>query len=243
LPIPGTAEKQLMNWRQRVKWHLRGKSFPNDAANNYRWIKMASRRGLLDIVITSTAYGCRFLHEQGIPAHFIPLGYHSVFGGDLQLERDVDVLWLGGMTIYRRRYLNRLGKELRVRGVKFLDRRGYQKGVWGEERTRLLNRAKVMPHICAIPPQFPGLRFVLGAANKALIISEPVYDSSPFIPGKHFVVGPVEALPDLIDYYLQHEDERLAIVNEAYTFVTQEHTMHRSVTRLLELITSQELTP
>jgi hypothetical protein len=43
-------------------------------------------------------------------------------------------------------------------------------------------------------------------------------------------------MPSLIRHYLAHEDERQLIVNQAHRFITQELTMERSVSRILDLI-------
>lgn len=46
-------------------------------------------------------------------------------------------------------------------------------------------------------------------------------------------------MPDKIAYYLQHEDEREAIVEETHAFVTREHTMGRVVSRLVSLMRAE----
>jgi spore maturation protein CgeB len=73
-------------------------------------------------------------------------------------------------------------------------------------------------------------------ANKALVISEPIYNSAPYIPGKHYISATIEEMPEVIAYYLAHDHEREYIANEGHRFVTQEVTMARSVSQILELI-------
>jgi spore maturation protein CgeB len=84
--------------------------------------------------------------------------------------------------------------------------------------------------------EFSGLRMIHGMANRAMVISEPMYKPDPYLPGQHFVSAPVEQMPDAIRYYLTHEREREEIATAGHQFVTQELTMERSLTRILELI-------
>jgi spore maturation protein CgeB len=63
-----------------------------------------------------------------------------------------------------------------------------------------------------------------------------MYKPDPFVPGRHYVSATVEEMPDVIRYYLAHDDERQRIVDEGYRLVTQEATMANSVRRLMELI-------
>ena len=76
----------------------------------------------------------------------------------------------------------------------------------------------------------------MGGANKTLVISEPMYNPSPYVPGKHYVSATIGEMPEAIRYYLSHDDEREHIVKEAHRFVTREMTAARSIARILALI-------
>jgi hypothetical protein len=73
-------------------------------------------------------------------------------------------------------------------------------------------------------------------ANRALVVSEPIYRPTPFIPGEHYVEAEVCDMPATLDYYRTHRDERDRIVDRAYRFVTEELTMESSVSRILSLV-------
>ena len=107
---------------------------------------------------------------------------------------------------------------------------------WGENRTRLLNRTKIFLNVQRFTGEFSGLRLALGLANKALVISEPMYNPAPYVPGKHYVSATIEEMPEVIDYYLTPDGERERLVNEGHRLVTQEVTMKQSVSRMLVLI-------
>ncbi|HEV8714745.1 MAG TPA: hypothetical protein VGX03_18185 [Candidatus Binatia bacterium] len=78
-------------------------------------------------------------------------------------------------------------------------------------------------------------------ANKALVISKPIYNPAPYIPGKHYISAPIEAMPGIIRYYLAHDDEREYVANGGHRFVTQELTMDRGVSRVLGLLREQTI--
>jgi hypothetical protein len=76
-------------------------------------------------------------------------------------------------------------------------------------------------------------------ANKALVISEPMYNPAPYVSGKHYITATIEEMPEVIRYYLAHEDERQALVEDAYQLVTQEVTVEHALSRILALIKPQ----
>jgi hypothetical protein len=111
--------------------------------------------------------------------------------------------------------------------------------LWGEARTALLNRVKILLNIPRFTGEFAALRFILGMANGALVVTEPVYDPFPFVAGRHFVSASMEEIPAVVLHYLQSEEQRRQIADQAYAFVTEELTMERSIARLLDLITAK----
>ena len=78
------------------------------------------------------------------------------------------------------------------------------------------------------------MRLVLALANGAMVVAEPCYRPDPFVPGVHYAEAPVEELPDLIRYYLEHDDERERIVAAGHRLVTEELTFARSRSRSSE---------
>lgn len=206
-----------------------------DVYTNYFQLRCLVRKGFPDLLVVSTQGRREFLAERGITAHWVPLGYYPPeHGYDMGLVRDIDVLFLGALNIPRRK---RLIKRLRRRGVK-LEAMGSwsDPAYWGENRTRLLNRTRIFLNLQRFPGEFSGVRLALGLANKTLIISEPMYNPAPYVPGRHYISATIEEMPEIITYYLTHDQEREHIVNEGHRFVTQEMTMARSVSRILELI-------
>jgi hypothetical protein len=206
----------------------------NDIYTNYRVLKQLSAKGVVDLLAASTPARVEFLAERNIHAHYLPLGYNADHGYDMKLARDIDVLFLGDRRPFRRRWLI---SRLRRRGIKVIEAGDWaDPAYWGENRTRLINRSKIYLNVQRFPGEFSGLRLVIGMANKALVVSEPMYSPAPFVPGKHYVSATVEEMPHVIEYYLAHDAERERIVSEGHNLVTEHLPLSRSVHQLLELM-------
>src|SRR4051812_327775 len=125
-----------------------------------------------------------------------------------------------GQWRHRDRLLTKLLEDLSRRGI------AVQRfdNLWGQERIEVLNRTRILLNLLRHPRDFTGHRLLLGAANKALVVSEPM-DDEPLQPGRHMIQAPVEELADRIVYYLEHEDERRRITEAAYELATTRLTM------------------
>jgi len=143
------------------------------------------------------------------------------------------VLFLGDLRVRRRkqilRRLKRDGLHVHAAGS-YSDRR-----YWGEGRTQLLNRAKILLNLPRHSGLLADLRLILGMATGALVISEPVYLPDPYLPGKHYVEAPTEEMAETSQLYLADEEARRRITDAGYTFVTEELTWKNSFADLLSL--------
>ncbi|MDZ7638930.1 MAG: glycosyltransferase [Bryobacterales bacterium] len=208
-----------------------------DVYTNWFTLRELHRQALPDVLVVSAPGRHAFLSERGIPSHFVPLGYAAEMGRDLGLERDIDVLFLGALDVPRR---NRILKSLRGQGVNVTAVGDWKNpAYWGENRTALLNRAKILLNVPRTAGEYSGLRILLGMANKALVISEPIWDPAPYVPGRHFLMAPVDEMAGLVRRYLTDETARAAVVDEAYRTAIGEFTMERSVERILQIVASR----
>jgi spore maturation protein CgeB len=73
-------------------------------------------------------------------------------------------------------------------------------------------------------------------ANGALVMSEPVYNPSPFVSGEHFVSASLDEMPVAIERYLNDDDERARIARAGHQFVKSELTMQKSLDAIFQLI-------
>jgi hypothetical protein len=234
LPVPRTSgfPRERLTPRQLARSLVR-RDGANDVYTNARAIVRLAREGLPDVLAVISGERAAYLAERGIVSHVVPLGYEPGLGRDLGDERDIDVLMLGELTPRRRRAV----RDLRARGVEIAALGSWtDPALWGESRTRLLNRVRIDFNISRTPGSFPGLRFLIALANGALPVSEPLLDPRPFVAGEHFVQAPLAELPATIRRYLEREEERRAIVARGRALLLGELTLARSLARLLSLL-------
>ena len=236
LPPPKTAQLPWprLNWWEAGKFLLRN-SQTTDVYTNYLGVRRWKKNGLPDVLVGATPGRCEFLNERGMPAEWVPMGYEpSWYGHDLDLSRDIEVLFLGALDVPRR---NRILRRLRNQGIPICAVGSYvDPNCWGDQRTTLLNRTKILLNLARTRGEFPDHRLILGMANKALVVSEPIYRPAPFVPGCHFISVSIEEMPEKIRYYLTHDEERVSITERAYDLVTKDVTMERSIGQILALI-------
>jgi hypothetical protein len=236
-PRPGSGYKSDRLHLHEIKKILLRDPRATDPYTNSLRIRRLQKYGLPDILAVSSRSWQQYLASRGIKSHFIPFGYKADRHGRLLgLPRDIDVLFLGTAQTSRRK---RLLKQLRTAGIDVrAEGRWDERGTWGEYRTNLLNRTKILLNLQRHPGELAGMRMILGMSNGALIISEPIDRSQPYLAGKHYVESPAWKMPEVIRYYLEHADEREEITREAHRFVVEKLTMKASVNRILELAQS-----
>jgi hypothetical protein len=232
---PPRASGQLWPWldhKEVFKILIRSPR-ATDPYTNYWVLRRLHERGLPDCLFASTAERVEFLQERGIPAEHLPMGHTPGQGRDLGLERDIDALFLGAITARRSLQIARLRRH----GVNVTALGDWHNPeFWGESRTRLINRAKIFLNVPRFAGQFALLRFALGACNKALVVSEPLYNSAPFVPGEHYVVATYPEMPGVIQFYLAHEEERRKIAENGYHLTVNKCLLSHSIDRLADRI-------
>jgi hypothetical protein len=234
LPMPRAcgARAQPLTVRELGKIVLRDRRV-NDHYSNARFLRRLAQAGFVDALAVATGAYQAYLAEQGIPVHRVPLGYHASQGRLLDLERDVDVLFLGETRMRRRQ---RILRRLRQEGVNVTVLGDYSDpDLWGESRTTLLNRTKIMLHIPRLEGHCSDIRMNISMACGALLVSEPLCLPDPFMPGVHHVEAPLDELAAAIRRNLDDEQARRAIADRAHAFLTKELTLEQSFARLLAL--------
>ena len=237
LPDPDTPEPVL--WALLLKNWLEarrsGGRYGNSRAANYHTIRKATRLGLFDQVFAFTPRKAQFLQQHGVPAEYLPAGYHPIWGTPGSEERDIDVLFLGEVLDDRRGHIVKAVRAaLERENVALKTMYDFNPiGLWGEERNALLRRSKIYLSVYRHAQDFSGTRFCLGMGNGALIVSEPIADPYPFVPGRHFVQAAVPDLGRTILTYLRDEAGRVRICREATRLITEEYTMLASAQRIV----------
>lgn len=225
------TDRALEPYRTRMPHNLRKAFFRGHRLRVFGELRWVQQQGVLDVFAVTSAERAAFYRRHGFDPVLAPLGYHPVYGNDLGLHRDIPVAFLGNMDSPRRkRLLQPILHVLQQHGVSV----DFKAGLYGDERTRYLNRVQILLNILRAPQDYVGQRFVLGAANKALVVTEPVSSDEAFKADEHLVVAGLSSMAETVLHYLKNPDERTPIVDRAHRFVTQELTIQKSVARILE---------
>ena len=199
----------------------------------------AYQRGWLSLLVDFSAIYATLHSAHGLPTLAVPWGAIPGWSADLGLERDIDVLWMGARATHRRSaLLDRVRDDLRRRGIEmYVADNEEHPFIFGEERTRILNRAKVTLNLTRTWYDDNFLRFPIVMPNRSLVVSEPLLAHSPdYVAGTHYVVAPSARLADTVAHYLAQPDERQRLVDNAYALVTQTLTLKNCVARIMAAV-------
>jgi len=199
----------------------------------------AQRRGWLDIFADTSEVYAEMHRRHGLPTIVAHWGATPQWYKDLGLERDIDVLWMGTRGTKRRStILDQVRSELESKRIRMHVADGKENPfIFGDERIYYLNRSKITLNITRTWYDDNYSRMALAAPNRSLIVSEPVLPHCPsFIAGTHYVSVPVEALAETILYYLNNQEERLRIVDNAYHLVTNKLVFRESIKSIMDAV-------
>lgn len=197
----------------------------------------AHQRGWIDVFADISDVYAQIFRSRGIPAVAAPFGGSQEWYAELGLCRDIDVLWMGKRATHRRsKLLDQVRAALRARGVDmYVIDNEERPFIFDEERTHLLNRTKITLNLLRTWYDENSLRICIAAANRSLVISEPLLPHVPhYQAGNHIVTAPVEQLADTIMYYLEHESERQRIAENGHQLVTTRLTMDYSIKTIMK---------
>ena len=185
------------------------------------WLRDAD---VLSLLVVSSPWIANYLKQKGFdPFNPAGPGYYPDWGADLNMERDIPVLWIGKIaTARRRRMLNAISSELQKRNLDLMMVDGeHHPYVFGHERTILLNRTKIVLNLLRAKWDNNAMRFHLASLNRAMIVTEPMLPHTSFVSGEHLVEAPINQIVDSICYYFSHDLERQKIVDNAYELITR----------------------
>jgi hypothetical protein len=199
------------------------------------WFRMhaAADGGWLDAIAVSAPARIDYLRRMGLESQFVSVGYHAAWGAEQPVPRDIDVLFLGRTPGRRRRWLDKLKRDLAAKGHRLtvVDR-----GCFGAERTALVSRAKVVLNLQAIPWEWAGMRMLFSIGCGALVVSERSAAAANWVEGLHFVGADLPSLPDTIARWLADEPARLAFTHQARQSMLAVNSSDRVAAQLLDLV-------
>lgn len=222
------AERLAYERNVENEWHLMSRRrWVTTRGYRFRYcgdLLWMQSQGILTLLVNGSPTNGAYLRELGLDPYRPPSpSYREGWGADLKLERDVPVLWLGkSATRRRKRNIQRVRRDLDELGIELLVVDGFENPyIFGEARTRLLNRTCIVLNLLRKQWDSNAARFQLAALNHALVVSEPLQHHTGFTPGEHFVEAPVTDLARTIQYYLNNDQERQQVANRAYELIKQ----------------------
>jgi hypothetical protein len=250
--IPWLILKPLALMRSQLDFHLNHSSsslYPlrhqkpfsllENRIRRFRYLgdmAIAMKRNWIQIYADTSFVYTQWRNKHGLPTTFMPWGSAPHWYADLQLTRDIDVLWMGKRASKRRSdLLDHVRHQLAQQGVQmYLADNEEHPFIFDEERTEILNRSKITLNLTRTWYDDNFSRFALAIPNRSLIVSEPVLGHCPYFEaGVHYVSTPPETLASQIMYYLEHEVERLKIVEQGYELLTTQLTLRTGLHNLM----------
>lgn len=142
-------------------------------------------------------------------------------------ERTLDVGWVGGFGYpqheRRRRVIRPLAARFKMNDI----RKRYSK----EETAEVYSQSRIVVNVSRdeFPPE-ANMRCYEGMAGGALLLTQMPTELTDWglRPGEHFIGWKDESeVPDMVDYYLQHEKERAEIARSGQELTLREFTFQR----------------
>lgn len=211
------------------------------------WFELSCRhaqysKGILDI----NYQGFNEFQRRGISAIHAPLGYDTCLEASRSAAqpKPIDLLFMGSRSARREAFLSQNASFLnqynahlviaRVDKPRLVSTPGFYSG---SERNRLLSQSKILINVhYGEQAYLEWHRVLLAIANRCLVISETSEYIEPLVNGEHLIVTTLEDIPAKCKYYLEHEKERLSMVERAYNFVTNHFNSTTLCESLLEAL-------
>ena len=150
------------------------------------------------------------------------------------VERDIDVLFVGGVSQRRREMITELKQSFHVVACQ----------AYGPDMAKMFNRAKIAINIHAEEFLDTETRMFEALGSGAFLISETLSEENPFISNKHFVeVSSIDEMKEKISYYLKNAEERSAIAAAGHQEAVEKHSYTaraREIAEYMQLLIDQK---
>lgn len=214
-------------YSDRTQGNLVDATMARTVVEAYAYIYHALREGWVDHVFPTTLGRQRFLESRGIesPAA-LPISLSKNSGQHLQLTRDIDVVFFGKLRkSHRRSRLATVTDALEKSGARVV----VTDNCFGNARTRLLNRTKLVLHIHKYPWDTPWMRWGFASACGAAMISETLSDQRPLQAGVHYIEAAFDKLPATIEKALVDPESLRTMAHRCLLRLEEEASLARSV--------------
>jgi len=155
-------------------------------------------------------------------------GFDGTLHRPLSLDRDIDVLFVGSLTLRRESMLEEVQSHFNL----------VVASAFGEELVNLYNRAKIVLNIHAEDLLDTETRVFEALGCGAFLLTERLSQENPFSGSKLVEFNTVEDLCEKVQYYLTHEDERDEIAKRGHVAALRNHTYTRRGQEIVNTISS-----
>lgn len=205
-----------------------------------------------DLVISSFPPTVKWFRQEGIPSELHRLGFEPRVLNHLNgnEEKTIPTSFVGSfhpVHSSRTRLIERLCTQLDIQvwgaNVEHLSadspiRKSYKGYAWGIDMYRVFHKSKItLNHHGDVAPYANNLRLYEATGVGTLLITDwKVNLNEMFEPGREAVAyrSPEECV-ELIQYYLEHDDEREAIARAGQQRTLQEHTYYHRMQELVDI--------
>ncbi|MEQ8175552.1 MAG: glycosyltransferase [Syntrophomonadaceae bacterium] len=180
--------------------------------------------------------------------HWLPHPVNTDIFKDYQLAKDINYLIMGVVSVkglYSLRYKMLMAMQNKP-GFVFHEHPGYRRFTaeeksrlfFGERYAREINRAKMFL-TCGSKYNYSLSKYYEVLACNTLLLApatQELYDLG-FVPEENFVAVTESNFEEKAEYYLQHEEERLAIARQGYEMVRARHSAVQRAKEMVDIIT------
>jgi spore maturation protein CgeB len=205
-----------------------------------------------DYVFTASEKAVEHYKEIGVKNVFnLPFACEPSVHRRVQLTKEeldkykCDICFVGGCRLRRAQIISKLKKfDVRVYGPywNLLPIFGIKTdtGIWGHEMVKAFNAAKIVLniHVESDLDYKPNMRTFEATGSGSFLLTDRAYGLEKlFEIGREVVCySNVKELINLIEYYLDDDDERTKISTKGQNRAYREHTYEKRIKRILELV-------
>jgi spore maturation protein CgeB len=206
-----------------------------------------------DLILSSLPNFVEDFRRTGVPAELHRFAFEPKILERLkQGESKISISFVGSLSSHHKARVQLLEQvcahqdmEVWGQGIQSLPgtssiRRCYQGEAWGLEMYQILSNSKITlnHHINVAGPYANNMRLFEATGVRTLLITDwKVNLHEMFEPGKEVVsYRTPEECTELIQYYLEHDEERKSIASAGQKRVLQEHTYYHRMQEFLEMV-------
>jgi len=205
-----------------------------------------------DLVLSSLPHFVEQFKNEGLLSHYFNLGFESRLLERLQKQSHHRIVFVGGLS---KDHADRIDFLERIAAVHPIDIWGYgveslrQNSVlrefhhgelWALDMYQVLANADVAlnHHINVAKSYANNMRLYEATGVGTLLVTDRKDNlSSLFEPGKEVVAyGSAEEAVELVDYYLQHNEERKQIARSGQARTLSEHSYHHRMEEFIDIV-------